>query len=277
MSVHNLREIYKQLVSKVNIYEKEEAEQIVFLLLESKWEITKTDLLMGTTTHHVDELESEIKRINAGEPIQYILGECWFRGRKFRVNNSVLIPRSETEELVDHIVNLKPQSVLDLGTGSGCIPVSLALELEDSEIYAIDVSGDALEIAYFNAKNLQAKVRFAQADILNFTNPFDVDRFDLIVSNPPYVKKGEMKEMHQNVLDYEPHLALFVNDHDPLLFYRHIGAIGKKHLKKEGSIWVEINSYLGEETKTLFEEMGYSHQRLVRDIHDRDRFLEIKP
>lgn len=277
MSVHSLRGIYKQLVSKVDIYEKEEAEQIVFLLLENKWNITKTDLLIGTTAHHIGELESEIKRINAGEPIQYILGECWVRGRKFKVNSSVLIPRSETEELIGHIVNLKPGSVLDLGTGSGCIPVSLALELENPEVYAVDISKDALEVAASNANSLNAEVRFAQADILNFRNPFDVEQFDLIVSNPPYVKKGEMKDMHQNVLDYEPHLALFVNDHDPLLFYRHIGAIGKKHLKKDGSIWVEINTYLGKETKVLFEEMGYNHQRLVRDIHGRDRFLEIKP
>ncbi len=272
----SLKEIYNHLSSQIWFYSKEEAKEIAFLLLQNLWGVSRTDLLLNETDKNPDDLEIYVERINQGEPIQYILGEAWFRDRRFEVNPSVLIPRPETEELVDMISSLKPESVLDLGTGSGCISISLALEMPQAQVYAIDISEAALNTATKNAENNKASVTFSQGNILDFKNPFNIEKFDLIISNPPYVKENEKPEMRKNVLDFEPHLALFVTDQDPLVFYRHIGEIGIEHLAKYGSIWVEINSHLGTETADIFKSQGYSHVRVLKDLFGKDRYIEIK-
>ena len=276
MTRQKIKPLFDILVNRITAYDYLEAKEIVFILLNNQWGIERTDLLVGETSNNIDELAPLIARVNQGEPIQYILEEAWFYGRRFYVDKHVLIPRPETEELIDYIKKQKPEKVLDLGTGSGCIPVTLSLELSGSAVYAVDKSEDALEVARKNAKDNQAKVGFEWADILDFQNPFLADRFDIIVSNPPYVKESEKKEMRKNVLDFEPDLALFVPDNDPLVFYRNIGRIGKKHLMPDGQLWVEINAGLGKETRELFESQGYAEVNLIRDFFGKDRFIQAK-
>ncbi|MBX2952572.1 MAG: peptide chain release factor N(5)-glutamine methyltransferase [Leadbetterella sp.] len=274
--MRSLKEIYEKVSAEIWFYSKDEAREIAFLLLQKLWGISRTDLLVGETDREADSLEFYIERINQGEPVQYILGEAWFMNRNFEVNPSVLIPRPETEEMVSRVASLSPKTILDLGTGCGCIPVTLALEIPEARVYAIDISDHALATAESNARAHQAQVSFAHANMLDFENPFEVEEFDLIISNPPYVKENEKPEMRKNVLDFEPHLALFVPDQDPLVFYRHIAEIGFRHLAPGGSIWVEINSYLGRETAAVFEDRGYRHVRLLKDFFGKERFLEIK-
>ncbi len=272
----SLKEIYEKVCAGIWFYSKDEAREIAFLLLQKLWGVTRTDLLVGETDREAGSLEFYIERINQGEPVQYILGEAWFMNRSFEVNPSVLIPRPETEEMVSRVASLSPKTILDLGTGCGCISVTLALEIPEAEVYAIDISDHALTTAENNARTHGARVTFAHANMLDFENPFGVDAFDLIISNPPYVKENEKPEMRKNVLDFEPHLALFVPDQDPLVFYRHIAEIGSRHLAPRGAIWVEINSHLGAETVATFKASGYSHVRLLKDFFGKERFLEIK-
>ena len=274
--MNSLKAIYDKLSGDIWFYNRDEAREIAFLLLQKLWGISRTDLLIGETQHVAEELDLYIERINQGEPIQYILGEAWFMNRRFHVNPSVLIPRPETEELVTHVSALSPKKVLDLGTGSGCIPVSIALQNPEAEVFGIDISEHALETAKRNAEEHKANVKFALANMLDFQNPFLVQEFDLIISNPPYVKENEKPEMRKNVLDFEPHLALFVSDLDPLIFYRAIADIAWKHLAPRGALWLEINSYLGKETAELFSQKGYKHVRLLKDFFGKERFLEIK-
>ena len=220
------------------------------------------------------ELESILARLHNFEPIQYILGEARFLGRTFRVTPGVLIPRPETEELVEMMLKeLSPVSrVLDVGTGSGCIAISLAKELPESQVTAWDVSGEALSIAAANSKALQASVRFEQRDVLTY-EPCVVDCYDVIVSNPPYVTAAEKQEMEHNVLDWEPSLALFVPDTDPLRFYRRIAVLGLEMLTSGGKLYFEINRAFGKDTVAMLCETGYRAVRLQKDISHNDRFV----
>ena len=220
------------------------------------------------------ELESILARLHNFEPIQYILGEARFLGRTFRVTPGVLIPRPETEELVEMMLKeLSPVSrVLDVGTGSGCIAISLAKELPESQVTAWDVSGEALSIAAANSKALQASVRFEQRDVLTY-EPCVVDCYDVIVSNPPYVIEAEKQEMEHNVLDWEPSLALFVPDTDPLRFYRRIAVLGLEMLTSGGKLYFEINRAFGKDTVAMLCETGYRAVRLQKDISYNDRFV----
>lgn len=220
------------------------------------------------------ELESILARLHNFEPIQYILGEARFLGRTFRVTPGVLIPRPETEELVEMMLKeLSPVSrVLDVGTGSGCIAISLAKELPESQVTAWDVSGEALSIAAANSKALQASVRFEQRDVLTY-EPCVVDCYDVIVSNPPYVIEAEKQEMEHNVLDWEPSLALFVPDTDPLRFYRRIAVLGLEMLTSGGKLYFEINRAFGKDTVAMLCETGYRAVRLQKDISHNDRFV----
>lgn len=220
------------------------------------------------------ELESILARLHNFEPIQYILGEARFLGRTFRVTPGVLIPRPETEELVEMMLKeLSPVSrVLDVGTGSGCIAISLAKELPESQVTAWDVSGEALSIAAANSKALQASVRFEQRDVLTY-EPCVVDCYDVIVSNPPYVTEAEKQEMEHNVLDWEPSLALFVLDTDPLRFYRRIAVLGLEMLTSGGKLYFEINRAFGKDTVAMLCETGYRAVRLQKDISHNDRFV----
>jgi release factor glutamine methyltransferase len=271
------KQILAYLQSKINAYPLEEAREIGIIWLQKVLDISKTDINFSEIG--VDEnsfnIEETIQRLNQNEPIQYILGEAWFRDRPFVVNKNVLIPRPETEEIIDLIKAVNPKTILDLGTGSGCIPISLALEILNAGVYAIDISEGALQVSTQNNANLKANVNFKKGDILNFVSPFEEQKFDVIVSNPPYVKNDEKTEMRANVLAFEPHLALFVENEDPLIFYRHIAQIGLKYLNENGFIVVEINSYLGKETKACFESYGYLKVELIQDFLGRDRFIKI--
>lgn len=207
-------------------------------------------------------------------PLQYILGSADFYGLKLRVGPGVLIPRPETEELVDLIVKENKDSdlrVLDLCTGSGAIAITLARNLPFSRVEAVDVSPEAVEIVRENAKNLNTKINVEEADVFDADLPLNPP-YDIIVSNPPYVDESEKAEMEANVLDYEPHLALFVPDDDPLRFYRRIAEIGKDALAKDGKLYFEINPRHASELKALLESMGYDDVSIIRDAHGRDRF-----
>ena len=250
------KSIFRELKAKITIDESpDEKGSIALILLEKVLGITNTDIMaarpLSISPAVTELLTTFIERINDGEPVQYVVGEAFFYGRNFEVNKSVLIPRPETEELIRTVLwwrktrNKKssPIRILDVGTGSGCIPVTLALELDDAQIFAIDVSADALAVAMRNANFHAAKVNFSQHDILSGHVP--ISDLDAIVSNPPYVTFAERHDMRRNVREFEPHLALFVPDEDPLRFYREILKQGANSLNGEGLIAVEINERFG--------------------------------
>ncbi len=225
------------------------------------------------------ELNTILARLQAMEPVQYILGECEFYGLPFSVTPSVLIPRPETEELVEWILtNHTNQSgnLLDIGTGSGCIAVTIARFLKSFSVSAIDISNAALTVAKKNAKRNNCQIQFSQVDILKPVTVFKEKLFDVIVSNPPYVREQEKQEMCNNVLEYEPHLALFVPDNDPLVFYREIALFGKKYLKENGKLYLEINEELGKETVNLLSSLEYCNIELRKDLSGKDRMIKAK-
>lgn len=277
------RQLYLNIVSGIKVYPEKEAQAITFMLLEHYMRLRNIDVLVDRpipeTTAQPDWL-SIISRLNNNEPVQHIIGSTEFCGLEFRVSSSVLIPRPETEELVrmvtrDYAEPDKDISILDIGTGSGCIAIVLARFLPHVSVHAWDVSDEALEVARENARQLIADVHFAKQDMLNVTFPLpgDVIKFDCLVSNPPYVTYSEAEHMRPNVLRFEPHEALFVEDNDPLLFYKAIADFGKHHLKEGGKCYVEINEHFGTETKKVFEERGYNQAEILRDIHGKDRFV----
>lgn len=221
-----------------------------------------------------------VKDLKQEKPLQYILGKADFYGLKFIVNEHVLIPRPETEELVHLIISdLKKNSfqnavsILDIGTGSGCIPISLKKNIPDAEVSAMDISEEALLVAEKNAQINNVDVRFFKEDILSSVFVLQPETYDIIVSNPPYITSSEKENMHKNVLAYEPHLALFVGDEDALLFYRRITDLALKALKPGGRIYFEINSSLGPETLNLIENMGFKNVTVIKDLSDKNRIL----
>ena len=228
----------------------------------------------------IEKLVSAIDRLADNEPIQYILGETEFCGHHFRVRPGVLIPRPETEELVELIATDnrgKVLRILDIGTGSGCIAVSLAKALPLSQVSAWDISPEALTIATENAVFNEVFVHFEMTDVLKYeSNELQLASLDIIVSNPPYVRISEAAEMEANVLKHEPHVALFVENEDPLLFYRVISGLAVKMLKPGGSLYFEINSYLGKETLELVKTFPFKDVQLFQDISGKDRMIRAK-
>lgn len=263
------------LSAQLSTYSQAEAENLVFWLLEHHLSLRRADLQLTIPTGvERKPLLADFERLLTGEPIQYILGEAPFYGRSFGVTRDTLIPRNETEELVHLILKENPKSglrVLDLGTGTGCIPITLALELRNPEVYALDVSVEALEVAQKNAAQLGANVHFMGGDLLG-TIP-NLDLFDVLVSNPPYVPLRDQVEMHANVLNFEPHLALFVPDEDPLLFYRAIGNWGQQLLKKGGKLYLEIYENLADELVQLLLSLGYSQVQVHQDLNGKNRMI----
>jgi release factor glutamine methyltransferase len=232
------------------------------------------------TTLEIDfeKIENIILRLKNAEPIQYILGETEFYGLKLKVNPSVLIPRPETEELVDWIVQSKLPAncnVLDIGAGSGCIALAIKNQLKKAKVSGLDISENAIETARHNALENRLEVDFFQADILNHSDFID-QKFDVVVSNPPYIRESEKPLMHSNVLDFEPEKALFVPDADPLLFYRTIAEFARKYLKKYGSLFFEINENLGTETVGLLADFGFSDIEIRKDINGKNRMVKCK-
>jgi release factor glutamine methyltransferase len=275
-----------------SLYDEMEIESFFYIILESFHNKKRIDLALNPEME-MDALqllrwESTLAELKKEKPIQYIVGETEFYGLPFLVNQNTLIPRPETEELVELILNdniQHPSSIiqlLDIGTGSGCIAISLAKNLPNAQVSAIDVSEKALSTAQKNAEINKVKVNFIQADILKVddlnnlpTSNFQLPtQFDVIVSNPPYVRNLEKAEIRPNVLEYEPHLALFVEDNDALLFYRKIAELAKKNLTENGKLYFEINQYLGKETVELLEDSGFKDVILKKDIYGNDRMIK---
>lgn len=268
-------------------YEKEEITNFFFLLTEAYFNLKRIDLAMNP------EIEVEnntlileaLEQLKQDVPIQYIIGKTDFFGLPFKVNNNVLIPRPETEELVSWIINCHSEqseestklNVLDIGTGSGCIAIALAKNLPNASVYAIDVSEKALEVAKKNADLNEVQVEFIKADILKFFDPKGVlvsQKFDIIVSNPPYVRELEKDLMKPNVVDNEPHLALFVKDNNPLLFYKAISEYANKSLNENGQIFFEINEYLGGDMVAVLRKNNFKNIELKQDIFGKDRMVK---
>jgi len=224
-------------------------------------------------------LQDAISKLKKEIPVQYIIGETEFFGLPFKVTNEVLIPRPETEELVhwiikDHLdkVQNSELKILDIGTGSGCIAISLAKNLPNTNVYALDISKKALKVAEENSLKNNVAIQFITEDILSIKKL--PHQFDIIVSNPPYVRELEKNQMQQNVLGNEPHLALFVKDENPLVFYDKIADLAKTHLKKNGTLYFEINQYLGEETVQLLHQKGFKEIQLKKDIFEVNRMIK---
>lgn len=234
--------------------------------------LRKDTQLSGAEKKRIREV---VQRLEQSEPLQYITGEVSFGGLLFEVNPPVLIPRPETEEWVEHLLRTETAPglrVLDIGTGSGCVAVTLAKRLTGAEVTAIDISAEALATAKRNARRNRVSVSFRRADILAEPAP-DFPAFDLIVSNPPYVKDSEKAAMARNVLDYEPHEALFVPDGDPLLFHRRIAALAREKLTENGTLYVEINAACGELATGMLREKGFYPVELMQDLSGKDRFV----
>ena len=263
------------------VYPEGEARALARMVFEECFRLTQTDLLLGKDSYlSADSLiksQNIVERLLQHEPIQYILGYADFCGHRFRVAPGVLIPRPETEELVRRIVAETctwptPVRILDVGTGSGCIAISLALALENSEVVGWDISPEALAQARRNAETFPSvRVKFEREDILH---PTVTERqWDIIVSNPPYVCQQEQQGMEANVLQYEPHLALFVPDDDPLMFYREIARFAQEHLSQQGALWFEINHALATETAELIEKNGFPRVDEYEDSYGKKRLL----
>ena len=229
------------------------------------------------TTEKQERLDNTISRLQQGEPLQYIEGKAPFCGMDFLVTPATLIPRPETCELVDWVTldhNSQSPHILDLGTGSGCIAIALSKRLPQATVDACDISHEALKIAIKNGENNNTKVTFFHHDMLDLTTPLP-HSYDILVSNPPYIKQSEAADMEQHVTEWEPHTALFVPDDDALRFYRAIAEIGKTNaLQPSGAIYVEINQALGKETVALFESYGYKEVELRKDIYGNDRMVK---
>lgn len=262
-------------------YPQSEIESFFYLLTEHFLKKNRVDLALSETLLEQKEIsvfKEAIKRLQNYEPIQYIIGSATFYNLIFNVSNKVLIPRPETEELVSYVLqSIKGKSELkiaDIGTGSGCIAISLAKNC-DAKIYGIDISKEALKIAQKNAEQNEAELTFIQCDILTTDSLSDL-KFDVIVSNPPYVRNSDKKEMKPNVLNHEPHLALFVEDENPLLFYDKITDFAKKNLSSNGLLFFEINQYLAKQTIQLIKSKGFSSVELKKDFYENNRMIRAK-
>jgi release factor glutamine methyltransferase len=222
------------------------------------------------------QINAFVADIRSGLPIQYVLGQTNFCDLNIKVDKRVLIPRPETEEMVEHIIarTKEPiQKIIDLGTGSGCIALALKKYFPDTEVWGADKSQEALAVAGENGRGNSLQVSWIKMDLLNPHTLEESLRFDLVVSNPPYVMNSEREMMASNVLDFEPESALFVEDKDPLIFYRAIAAFCKIYLADKGEIWVEINEQFGKECAKLFKKEGFSKVRVIKDIHEKDRYI----
>ena len=272
-----MKAVYHKLLSVLSRFSDErEARAETFYILEEAFGISRTDVYADKVRHFSNDEQCRfneiIERVGQGMPVQYAVGHAWFKGRKFSVNQSVLIPRPETDELVDKVIaycNNKSYSILDAGTGSGCIAISLKLALPQCTVTACDISEDALATAKSNAENLEADILFEKQDILHFPSN---KTFDVIVSNPPYVRESEKAEMQRQVVDYEPHHALFVSNDDPLIFYKALSVIGKT----AKCVFCELNSALAKQTQLLFKNEGYKHTLIEIDAFGKERFLKAE-
>jgi release factor glutamine methyltransferase len=283
--MHTIGKIIKTFYNNLKeIYPETEIKAISEMVFEHFLKFSKSDLILKSDQILEDEIISKIDqvvtRLQKHEPIQYILGYAHFYNCLFNVNKNVLIPRQETEELVDWIIseckNIPNLKILDIGTGSGCIAISLAVNITDSEVHAIDFSWEALEVARKNAIENSTAIFFHEEDILKPSKTLKTQHYDIIVSNPPYVMNSEKEKMQKNVLDFEPEIALFVEDNNPLLFYKAIINYSKSNLKSGGILYFEINETLGEDVTQLFQNSGFERITLKKDINGKNRMISGK-
>jgi release factor glutamine methyltransferase len=278
-----IKDIVNHYTEKIiPIYGKEEASQLIWILTEHFFGVDRMKLArnpeLRITESEMLTIHFAVKELSKNKPVQYITGESEFSGCRFQLNSDVLIPRPETEQMVQMIVNYVSNNqavkrILDIGTGSGCIAVSLAKQLPYCEVFACDVSSSALELAASNAQLNEMEVNFFEFNLLDIIDTEELPVFDLMVSNPPYVTEKEKSQMHPNVLNYEPHLALFVPDDDPLLFYRQIALFAQKKLKSGGYMILEINEMYGDNLKILLESFRFSEIEVLKDFHGKNRFV----
>lgn len=262
------------------IYTNSEAQIIAEQVFERIAGIKKSNVIIEGDVLIPEEIESKIilalKELLSHKPLQQVIGEAWFYKLRFSINEDVLIPRPETEELVELVIqafsNQRDISILEIGTGSGCIPIAIKKNLPDTTVFSIDVSEQAIELARRNGIENNVDVSFLLIDFLDETTWNQLPKFDVIVSNPPYIPTKEKEKMDKNVVDHEPHLALFVPDENPLLFYKKIADFGKEHLNKNGKIFVEIYEEEGQNTFDTFQTT-YSHVELKKDLFGKDRFI----
>ena len=284
MTIKKYRQYF--INSLEDLYSIEELQSIFYLLAEKLLHLSRIDIALQLddrlTSDEEINFNQAIDRLKIYEPVQYILGETEFFGYPFLVNKQVLIPRPETEELVSWIiedVDKKETTILDIGTGSGCIAISLAKKLNNAVVSAIDISNKAIEVAKKNALINNVNVEYSSVDVLNFEDKLVlqdkwISKFDIIVSNPPYVRMQEKKLMQLNVIDHEPDIALFVEDDDPLLFYRRISELSRQYLKHNGTLYLEINEYLGVEMEKMLNEAGFKHVELKKDMFGKNRMIK---
>lgn len=285
---------FKQFFQKFStnlapLYDKDEADAMFFVTLYHFFNLSRASYLLKKEEEisaiDLIKFEHVLTELQTGKPIQYILGETYFYGLPFKVNTSVLIPRPETEELVDWVLlecsslinrNIPIANILDIGTGSGCIAISLKKNLPDTKVFAIDIAADTLETAKQNASLNKVKVEFIKQDILSTSILHFPSNISIIVSNPPYIKEDEKPQMHHNVLANEPHRALFVSNENPLIFYEAIADFALKTLEKNGLLFFEINEYLGKQTVDLLKDKGFLNIELKKDMQGKDRMIRCK-
>lgn len=280
-NVTTISELKRSLTNELTtIFSKGEAQSVSRIILEHLG-FPEFSIVKEPSTVIEYKFQAEIRKIvgelKKNKPIQYVLGETEFYGINLKVDKNVLIPRQETEELVSYIIDEnrhKKPVILDIGTGSGCIPIALGKHIDNTIVLAIDVDKKAIEVASENAKKNNVDVRFIDNSIFNIRSLPINRKVDILVSNPPYVTMAEKQLMNANVTEYEPEVALFVPDNDPLVFYREIIRFAEDLLADDGIIWVEINEAFGQETLALFLEAGYEKASLRRDIHGNDRFIK---
>ncbi|MEY3375826.1 MAG: peptide chain release factor N(5)-glutamine methyltransferase [Bacteroidota bacterium] len=282
-----LKEAYHHLQSSLlAIYDNREAGVIADWIMEEITKWSKSQRIIHHDFHLTPEQDIQYTKfkneILEGKPLQYVLGYSWFKGHKLTVNEHVLIPRPETEELVDSIINFSeitqeknkiPFRAIDIGTGSGCIAISLQHAFPDWEIWAIDKSATALKLASQNATQLNVKIHFKELDILSDSLNHDLPAFNLIVSNPPYIPNEDKHEMTAQVLDHEPHLALFVTNNDPLQFYKSIISFSEQHLTRGGTLWFETHMSYAEEVAALMRQHEYEEVKVQKDFQGKDRIV----
>jgi len=284
MTLQELKSTF--LIELSRIYPKEEILSFLFLLVHHKLKLTRADIAIKPgkiiENSSLPFFLNALAKLKDEEPIQYIIGETEFYGLSFKVDPNVLIPRPETEELVNWILSEfkfqnSESNILDIGTGSGCIAITLAKHLPKAQVYAVDISKQALQMATKNANQNNVNVQFTELDILNPNVVLSTVKsleYDIIVSNPPYVREIEKQEIQNNVLQNEPHQALFVKDENPLIYYDKIADFAKLNLTSQGVLFLEINQYLGKETEALLQQKGYKNTELRKDIFGNDRMIK---
>jgi release factor glutamine methyltransferase len=284
MSIH---EATQQLIFQLyHLYDNREAANIADWVMENITGWKKIDRIVNKNVPlslpQTENLSVYTAQLMENTPVQYVLNECWFYGMKLWVNKDVLIPRPETEELVEWIADdikssqSAEKKILDIGTGSGCIPIALKKTIPQLDVHSCDISAAALEVAKRNATENKLSVHFMQLDFLNELQRNKLDEYDILVSNPPYIPESDKPNMANNVLLHEPHEALFVSNKDPFIFYEAIARFSKKHLRSGGSIYMEVHEAAAQSVKTIFSDEGYNNITVKKDMQGKERMVKVK-